>query len=107
MKDYRFYLECHDREKCISTGNVVAVFVGNGSFIRSGRLCYKALARQGLARWYSHPNSPVTSTGVALEFLGKYCHRVSEALARQIHPELFHRLDRRTRNRGANKKPRN
>jgi hypothetical protein len=32
-----------------------------------------------------------------VDLLRKYCVRVSEAMARQIHPVLFQRLDRRKR----------
>jgi hypothetical protein len=92
MKGYRFYLECRDRRKCVSMGNVVAVFVGGSPNIRSGKRRYNGLIKQ-----YSYPNSPVASASIAVDLLRKYCVRVSEAMARQIHPVLFQLLDRRKR----------
>lgn len=94
MKGFRFYLECRDRRKCVSTGNVIAVRVGGGCFVRRGKLCGK-----GLVRECSLPNSPVASASVPLEMLRKFCLRISEAKARQIHPELFQRLDHHRHNR--------
>jgi hypothetical protein len=94
MKGYRFYLECKDRQKCVSTGNVIAVSIGDRPKIRNGKRCYKGLSRQT-----SYPNSPVASANIALEFLRKYCVRVSEAMARKVHPVLFELLDRRKRPR--------
>lgn len=94
MKGYRFYVECKDRQKCVSTGNVIAVSIGDRPIIRSGKRCYKGLSRQT-----SYPNSPVASASIAVDFLRKYCVRVSETMARQVHPVLFQLLDRRKQHR--------
>ena len=38
-------------------------------------------------------NSPVTLCGVSAGYLHKRCVRISEALARKLHPALFERID--------------
>ena len=42
---------------------------------------------------FDEPNSPVCSTGVCPEYLDKRCKRISEKMAREIHPALFTYLD--------------
>lgn len=42
---------------------------------------------------FDEPDSPVCSTGVCPEYLDEKCKRISEKMAREIHPQLFERLD--------------
>ena len=88
MTGIRFYVEFHDKSKCQPGGNVVAVLALNGAYWSSGRLCYEALAAL-----FEQPDSPVASTGVALDYLRQRCKRISEVQARAIHPAVSKRLD--------------
>jgi multisubunit Na+/H+ antiporter MnhG subunit len=88
MNGIRFYLEFTDKSKRQSGGTVVAVLALNGCHWSSGKLCYEAIAAL-----FEQSNSPVASTGVALNYLRQHCRRISEAKARTIHPALFERLD--------------
>ncbi len=88
MKGVRFYLEFRDKSKRQSGGTAVAALVLNDSYRNSGKLCDEAIAAL-----FDQPNSPVASTGVALDYLRQKCKRISEAKARAIHPALFERLD--------------
>lgn len=94
MKDVRFYLEFPDRktkkrsgrEHKGHSGTVCALFYNNGRN-GSGNL-------EGLAGVFDDPNSPVACTGVNLsQYLWPQCKRISERVARTIHPALFTRLD--------------
>lgn len=87
MNGIRFYQEFKDRAKRRSGGTVVAALVVNGSYWSSGIFCYEALAAL-----FDQPNSPVATTGVALDYLRRRCKRISEVKARTIHPALFERL---------------
>jgi len=96
MNGVRFYLEYpNSAEKRKATrkrlgnhsGNVIAV-LDNGIYF-SG----KQAVKDGIAAVYDWPNSPPASTAVSLEFLQERCKRISEATAREIHPELFKWLD--------------
>lgn len=88
MKGIRFYEEFTNTTKKVSEGNVIAAFVANGTFWQSGKPCYETLDAV-----YFRPNSPVASSSISLDFLRRFCKRVSEARAREIHPALFERLD--------------
>lgn len=48
---------------------------------------------QCLAALFDKPNSPVMWTAVSYKHLDKRCKRIPERLAREIHPELFARLE--------------
>lgn len=39
------------------------------------------------------PNSPVCGTSVSMDYLDERCKRISEKMAREIHPALFTYLD--------------
>jgi hypothetical protein len=97
MKDIRFYLEYStkaDRRQATRKalgnhdGNVFAARADCGSFLSDGEACI-----EGLGAVYYRPNSPVASTSASLDHLSTRCLRISEAQAREIHPELFKRLD--------------
>ena len=87
MNGIRFYLEFQDSAKRRCAGNVVAALVCNGSCWSGGVLCYEALRAV-----FDHPDAPVASTGVALDYLRHKCKRISETAARRVHPALFERL---------------
>ncbi len=90
MSGFRFFEEYTDEARAESTGNVIAVQLGLGSFVQPGRICFQAVCAPAEARI---PNSVVTTTYFNVEYLGKNCRRVSEARARFIHPRLFEYLD--------------
>jgi hypothetical protein len=74
MNGIRFYQEFSDKSKRKPGGTVVAALVLNGRYWSGGMICYEALA--GL---FDGPNSPVTGTGVSLEYLRRKCKRINEA----------------------------
>ncbi len=85
MKGWRFYEEFTDTEDSIRLpqGNVVAIDISltYGDHI------------EGLGAVFYSANSPVNWTGIDAGYLREKCKRVSEKRAREIHPELFRRLD--------------
>jgi len=96
MKGIRFYLEYPNAaEKRKATraelgnhsGNVIAVFEGTEAIGSNGPQV------DALAALFNRPNSPVMGSAVSLEFIQEKTKRISEAQAREIHPELFIRLD--------------
>lgn len=96
MKHFRFYQEFSDKSRKVSAGNVVAAITGNGVFISSGVACYESISALT-----DQPDSPVAGGAVALDLLRTRCKRIPEARARQIHPNLFQRLDRDAENEKA------
>lgn len=101
MRGIRFYAEYPEgtskRQPVLAATNVVALLIpedgssewysqpnGDGGSMVLGEC---------LSGVYDYPNSPVAGTAVAREYLEKRCKRVSERVARRIHPELFKRLD--------------
>lgn len=88
MKGYRFYeeLENKNRKGERSKGIVVAIYHENESFALFG-------AYSAAAALYDEPNAPVCGTIVGGQYLADCCRRVSEARAREIHPQLFEYLD--------------
>lgn len=100
MKGIRFYEEFktpQDKRKGKSAGTVVAAIVENGVYFTQNHTkegkptqtaCYECVCAV-----YARPNSPVCSSGVALEYLSKNCKRIPESKAREIHPKLFEYLD--------------
>ena len=69
------------------SGNVIARFQDqawwNGSQQVHGIICAV----------HSWRNSPVAGSSAVQEYLREYCKRIPESTAREIHPELFKRLD--------------
>jgi hypothetical protein len=88
MSGISFYQEFSDISKRRSAGTIIGALVCNSLYLSSGKICYEAIA--GL---FDMPNSPVTGTGVARDYLRRKCKPISEAKARTIHPALFERLD--------------
>lgn len=89
MDGITFYEEFKDTEKASSIGTVVAALVANGTSVnRCGKTSYDAICSV-----YAHPNSPVASSTVSLDYLDVFCKPISEAQAREIHPRLFEWLD--------------
>lgn len=92
MKYVRFYLEHRDKKmkrKGIHQGNVIAVFIredGNFQWNPGSQ------SIECIAAVHYFPDSPCASTSVGIEYLRENCKRISEAMARDIHPQLFVRL---------------
>jgi hypothetical protein len=82
MKGIRFYEEFTNKRKGLSAGNAVAVGESN----RNGTF-------EAIVPLYDQPNSPVASGSISNEYLFEKCKRVSEARAREVHPNLFEYLD--------------
>ena len=96
MEGIRFYLDHatpQDKRKGVHSGNVTAIN------LETRRLAYPEVHKsndivfEGMGAVYYYPNSPVMVTGVTGWWLRECGKRISEAKAREIHPELFRRLD--------------
>ena len=81
MKYIRFYQETPNK------GNVIALFLP----VEEHRSPDGSI--ECLASLFNVPDSQVASTSVSPEYL-KTCQRISEEVARSIHPNLFKRLDK-------------
>src|SRR5215469_5708552 len=93
MNHIHFYLDhetAQDKRHGHHMGNVTAVFTDTGRFSRDfdGTYGYDAV---GAVDCY--PNSPVASTSVSIAWMQTKGKRISEAEARDIHPNLFAYLD--------------
>ena len=105
MKGYRFYeeLENKNRKAENSKGTVVALLIepdGRGwkplylpRLVRTKDRRGWSYAAECVSSVFAEPNSPVASGSVSMEYLSKDCRRISEARAREIHPELFKYLE--------------
>lgn len=85
MTGVRFYHEFLNPRRTISAGTVIAVAFNNCIPPTDELECISAV--------YYEPNSPVASGAVSQSFLRKWCKRISENEARQIHPRLFEYLN--------------
>jgi hypothetical protein len=95
MKGYHFFLEypkTSDRRKATRanlgnhTGNVMAAFTPR-QWLSGGFLL------EVVSAVYYQPNSAVCLTSAHDQYIQTQCLRISEKLAREIHPALFARLD--------------
>ena len=86
MKNIIFYQEFKNKRKGISAGNVIAAD-------KEIRISANTLVRDAIGAVFFTPDSPVATTAVALDYLHSHCKRVNETKAREIHPQLFVRLD--------------
>jgi hypothetical protein len=95
MRGYRFYEELayKGRTNEASVGNVVAVDYENGMRFERGGDDHDHTVYEAVGSVFSHPNSPCASTSVSTEYLAQDCKRISEARAREIHPQLFRYLE--------------
>jgi hypothetical protein len=85
VKDVQFYEQFNDDEKTESAGKVIAVLVNRWKHGSAGQgRIFKAVL--GLAKV---PNAPAVQSTVAERYLDAKCRRISEARARQIHPNVF------------------
>ncbi len=94
MKDVRFYLEFDSatkKRRGQHSGNVFALFVGYEP--QMDQYALGKWVQAGVGAVMFHPNSPVCGCSTSLERLRVECKRISEARAREIHPELFSYLD--------------
>ena len=96
MKGYKFYLEYPTRKDKASgtrkapgnhSGNVLTV-IDDTVRVDNHKILYDALGAVLFMK-----NSPAAFTSVCYEYLNEHCKRISENLAREIHPELFKVLD--------------
>lgn len=97
MKGYKFYLEFPSakvkrksgKANTGHSGTVIALATDpEFTYIRNG-----GIVTEGLAAVFLNPNSPVNWGSVSWDYLREKCKRISEAEAREIHPNLFKRLD--------------
>lgn len=102
MKGLAFYLEYPEgvnpnkfTRKNLGThqGNVMAVFTDK-SLLRTEKVGSQIeFITEGIGALQYHANSAVCSTAVSYSYLRERTKRISEEMARQIHPNLFARLD--------------
>lgn len=93
MKGIRFYLEYPDEKtKRAATRKDLGDHKGTVVAILSHTLSFR-YGYDGLGAVFDRPNSPVASTTVHPRYLAEVCKRIPEQLAREIHPEMFRRLD--------------
>jgi hypothetical protein len=86
MKNVRFYLEYQspqDKRKNKNSGNCVAVLTDYPSNLGNVSTICSVM---------SVPNSSCMFCEVSINHIQKSCKRVSEDVARIIHPNLFYRL---------------
>lgn len=90
MKGYRFYLEHLNssyKRKSVDNGNVIAIQPDNSWWSGNDYMV------DAVGTVFSTPNSPVQSCNASWDYIHKYCKRISEKRAREIHPALFEYLD--------------
>jgi hypothetical protein len=95
MKGVRFYLEFPDKKTKKQSGknnnghsgNVTAVFFENYQ-ISANKILFDIVGSV-----FFQKNSPVCSSTCSEKWLYENCKRISEKLAREIHPQLFLYLD--------------
>lgn len=91
MKGFTFFLEYpNKREKNKATRKELGNHSGNVIALSTDTL---NLSTEGFAGIFDKPNSPVQFTTIGKEYLRERCKNISEKTAREIHPELFRRLD--------------
>lgn len=91
MKGIRFYLEHNnrrDKRQGNHNGNVLAVIVVNGYWIRDN-----GVYQEAIGALTGKPNSVVCGVTVSDSYLRERCKRIGEGKARTIHPNLFLYLD--------------
>lgn len=90
MKGYRFYSEfrstTHKRNNWFPEG-VIAIQPDNSWWSGDDYMV------DAIARVTSQPNSQVCGCNASWDYIHKYCKRISEKRAREIHPALFEYLD--------------
>lgn len=103
MKGFRFYLEYpNQKERRNGTrkkpgnhsGNVVAVATReNSPWTPHWHWSQNGYQADAIGAVFFERNSPVCGTSVGPGYLREKCKNISEALAREIHPQLFAYLD--------------
>ena len=98
MNGFKFLLEypnAKERRKATRknlgnhSGNVIAAFTGRDYRWLDGN----KLLTECISALQDHPNSVVCSSSFCDEYQRERCLRISEAQAREIHPNLFYFLD--------------
>jgi len=99
MKGYRFYLEFPDAQSKRahsskrgggSEGNVFALCLDSPPRMDANAL--GGWVQEGVGAVHYQSNSPVCGSSTSLRRLQLFCKRISEAVAREIHPALFEYL---------------
>lgn len=95
MKNYHFFLEYSSKSAKRATtrknlgnhtGNIIAVDSGD-SFLSGGQVMRECVSALTL-----YPDSVVCGSSVSVDYIRENCKRVSEKVAREIHPNLFSTL---------------
>jgi len=98
MKGYRFYAEYEDKKAKRKDNpppkNVVALLLDKGRPI--GHWRRDTYFCECVSAVFYHANSGVCHGSVHDEYLRDNCKRISEAKAREIHPQMFVVLDHYT-----------
>jgi len=98
MKGFHFFLEYpldvnpkkQTRKNLgVHTGNCIAVFQGR-EYILPGLTSVECIGAV-----YFVPNSDCCGSSASFDYLSKHCKRISEAMARVIHPKLFTYLEQK------------
>lgn len=92
MKYFRFYADYGSkalRRKSVKGGsdapNVLALYTDENQYVNGYFGCIAAV--------FDHPDSGVANTATSREYLQTNCKRISEAVARKVHPQMFAFLD--------------
>lgn len=92
MNGFRFFAEYPEgvskRRPVSDAVNVVALSTEDRGCMENGQWVLECIS--GV---YDRANSDVATTSVSRAYLNSRCKRVSEVVARKIHPRLFERLD--------------
>lgn len=91
MKGYRFYKEYdspQDKRKDKPNGNVFATDEYQSPFRSEW-----GWNISGYGSVYPEPDSPCVYTSASMDWLRTCCKRISEHEAREIHPNLFKRIE--------------
>lgn len=92
MKDHKFYVEypsTFDKRENTRGDNCLVIF--GESFISGNEIVYECVATVSMQE---RPNCPaIAESQVSVGHLRKFCKRVSEKRAREIHPNLFAYLE--------------
>ncbi len=93
MKNFRFYLEYETTTlKNKATRKALGYHMGTVCAVLLGTSPSSELL-EGFGGIYEYGNCPVVWSAISREYIEKYCKRISEKQAREIHPDLFKRLD--------------
>ena len=84
MNQYVFFAEYRDLAKLEACGTVVAIDITVEAFLSNGVRC-----QEGAVAIWDHANSDVCWSAASVEYLVRYCTRISEQEAGRIHPKML------------------